>query len=94
MYIALIIFSLLALFTIWPFIHMYPEEVAQAAVDLKSTVLLPVHWGKFRLALHDWDEPIKRVVAKSKELGIKIATPKLGNSFYLDDKLPTTPWWE
>lgn len=78
----------------WPYIHMFPEEVAQAAVDLKSSVLLPVHWAKFRLALHDWDEPIKRVVAKSKELNQNIVTPMLGETFYLNEDLPTRPWWE
>lgn len=78
----------------WPFIHMYPEEVVQAAIDLKSTILMPVHWGKFRLALHNWDEPIKSVVAKSNELGVKIVTPMLGESVMLNDALPTTHWWE
>lgn len=78
----------------WPYIHMFPEEVPQAAIDLKSTALMPVHWGKFRLALHDWDDPIKRVVAKSEELGVKIITPMLGESFLLNSTLPTKHWWE
>lgn len=79
--------------TMWPFIHMLPEEVPQAAIDLKSTLLLAVHWGKFRLALHDWDEPIKRLIAKSDELGINLATPMLGESFTLKT-VPTKRWWE
>ena len=54
--------------TMWPLIHMMPEETAQAAVDLKAKSLLPVHWGKFSLALHAWDEPIKRVLEKAKSL--------------------------
>ena len=33
--------------TMWPLIHMMPEETVQAAVDLKAKALLPVHWGKF-----------------------------------------------
>jgi L-ascorbate metabolism protein UlaG (beta-lactamase superfamily) len=79
--------------TMWPFIHMLPEEIPQAAIDLKSSILLPVHWGKFRLALHDWDEPIKRLVAKSGEVGVNIATPMLGESFKLTT-IPTRSWWE
>ena len=78
----------------WPFIHMYPEDVAQASIDLKSAVLMPVHWGKFRLALHDWDEPIKRVIAKSEELGVKLVTPMLGESFLLNGVLPSKHWWK
>ncbi len=80
--------------TMWPFIHLFPEEVAQVAIDLKAATLMPVHWGKFRLALHDWDDPIKRVVAKSKELGVNIATPMLGQSFTLNSTIPTKHWWE
>jgi L-ascorbate metabolism protein UlaG (beta-lactamase superfamily) len=38
----------------WPSIHMMPEQTVQASIDLKAKVLLPVHWGKFRLALHPW----------------------------------------
>ncbi|MEJ5995481.1 MBL fold metallo-hydrolase [Pedobacter sp. Du54] len=80
--------------SMWPFIHMFPEEVAQAAIDLNSAVLMPVHWAKFRLALHDWDDPIKRLITKSDELGVKLATPMLGQSFYLNDTLPTKQWWD
>ena len=79
--------------TMWPLIHMFPEEVVQASVDLKANVLLPVHWGKYKLALHDWDEPIKRVVAKAEEMNHTIATPKLGESFFIDQDLPKTEWW-
>ncbi len=39
--------------TMWPLIHMMPEETVQAAVDLKAKQLLPVHWGKFAwLCIH------------------------------------------
>ena len=79
--------------TMWPLIHMFPEQVVQAAIDLKAAALMPVHWGKFRLALHDWDDPIKRVVAKSEQHGIVLATPMLGESFYLNTMLPSKKWW-
>ncbi|MES2418644.1 MAG: MBL fold metallo-hydrolase [Bacteroidota bacterium] len=79
--------------TMWPFIHQFPEEVVQASIDLKAACFMPVHWGKYKLALHDWDEPIKRVVAESNALGIRIATPMLGESFYLDGPLPSRQWW-
>jgi len=47
----------------WKYIHMLPEETALAADDLNAKKFIPVHWGKFRLSLHDWDEPVKRVTA-------------------------------
>ncbi|HET9052587.1 MAG TPA: MBL fold metallo-hydrolase, partial [Cyclobacteriaceae bacterium] len=33
--------------TMWPNIHMLPEDVARAAADLKAKVFMPVHWSKF-----------------------------------------------
>ncbi|MBK9760704.1 MAG: hypothetical protein IPO90_12210 [Flavobacteriales bacterium] len=44
----------------WPEIHMFPEETAQAALDVRATVLMPIHWGKFALGLHPWKESIER----------------------------------
>ncbi|MDQ3101920.1 MAG: MBL fold metallo-hydrolase, partial [Bacteroidota bacterium] len=36
---------------LWNNIHMFPEEVAVAANDLGAKALIPIHWGKFDLAL-------------------------------------------
>ena len=80
--------------TMWPYIHMMPEETVQAAVDLKAKSLLPVHWGKFTLALHAWDEPIKRVIEKARSLNIKVHTPKIGQPHIIDDSHLTENWWE
>jgi len=61
----------------WKVIHMMPEETVQAAVDLKSKLVLPIHWGAFILAFHDWTDPIKRVTKKAKELNMPLTTPKI-----------------
>ncbi len=79
--------------TMWPLIHMMPEEAVQAAVDLKAKSLLPVHWGKFTLALHAWDEPIKRILDRAKELNMKVLTPKIGQPLILVDGFQTQNWW-
>lgn len=47
----------------WPYSHMQPEEVAQAARDLRAKALLPVHSSKFEIANHPWDEPLRRISA-------------------------------
>jgi L-ascorbate metabolism protein UlaG (beta-lactamase superfamily) len=78
----------------WRYIHMMPEQAIQAAIDLKTKVLLPVHWAKFALALHPWDEPIKRVVAKAKELNVPITTPLIGEQVIIDKSYPHQHWWE
>lgn len=51
----------------WFDIHMMPEESIQAGIDVEGRLLMPIHWGAFQLAIHSWDEPIKRFVAESKK---------------------------
>jgi hypothetical protein len=77
----------------WPYIHMKPEEVVTAAKDLKSKVLMPVHWGKFSLAMHPWNEPIQRVSAAAKENGMPITTPLIGEPVVIGGHYPDSIWW-
>jgi len=78
----------------WKFIHMAPEETAQAAVDLNSKIFLPIHWGAFTLAFHSWTDPIERVAKKAKELGIPVTTPKIGEPIIIgNEQYPNQPWW-
>lgn len=78
----------------WPHIHMVPEETVEAAIDLQAKKLLPVHWAKFSLAMHPWDEPIKRIVAKAQELNMDLVTPLIGETVMLDNINPFTAWWK
>ncbi len=78
----------------WKLLHMMPEETAQAAIDLKSKLAMPIHWGAFTLALHDWNEPVERMLKKANELNLAVTTPKIGESVILGkDTLPTEKWW-
>ena len=77
----------------WANIHMMPEETAQVAVELRAKVLMPVHWGKFALATHDWDEPIARVLKKAVSLNLKVITPMIGEQVILDSVMPQSHWW-
>jgi len=78
----------------WPNIHMMPEQTVEAALDLRAKMLLPVHWGKFSLSLHPWDEPIRRALAKASELNVKITTPKIGEPLILGEAYPQEIWWQ
>ena len=80
--------------TMWPLIHMMPEETVQAAVDLGAKMLLPVHWGKFRLGMHPWNEPVKRIVAKAQELKMLVVTPKIGEPVVINGVSDSGNWWE
>ena len=77
----------------WPYIHMMPEETVLASIDLKAKALMPVHWGKFALGLHPWDEPVKRAVAKAKEMNVQVTTPMIGEPVILDSSYPNEQWW-
>ena len=78
----------------WAHIHMMPEDTVQASLDLKAKVLLPVHWAKFSLALHAWNEPVKRVLAKASETSVQVTTPKIGEPVILGISHPDSKWWE
>ena len=77
----------------WPLIHMMPEQTVQAHLDLKGKVLLPVHWGKFVLALHPWNEPIERLTAEAEKKSVTVTTPLIGEQIMPDSILPQTKWW-
>ncbi|WP_158640496.1 MBL fold metallo-hydrolase [Anseongella ginsenosidimutans] len=77
----------------WPLIHMMPEETVRAAIDLKGEALLPVHWGRFSLSLHAWDDPVIRLVKEANEMNVKVATPKIGEPVVIGGNYPSAAWW-
>ncbi len=79
--------------TNWPYIHMVPEETVQATKDLNAKVLLPVHWAKFSLALHAWDEPINRVLTHAQKEQVQTTTPLIGEAVQLGQPYPHSRWW-
>lgn len=79
--------------TQWRYIHMMPEQTVQASIDLQAKVLMPVHWGKFKLALHPWREPIERALAEAVKRGVTVTTPEIGEPILLNQPLPAAPWW-
>jgi len=78
----------------WKYIHMMPEEVVQAGIDLKAKKILPVHWAKFTLSLHAWDEPINRVVAEAEKMNMPLIHPMIGEEVNLNNPKPSSTWWK
>ena len=78
----------------WKYIHMIPEEVVQAGIDLQTKVLFPVHWAKFSLSLHAWDEPVKRVTIEANKKNIKMITPMIGEAVNLQNLPLSIAWWK
>lgn len=77
----------------WPLIHMMPEQCIQANIDLKGKAILPIHWGKFKLSLHTWTEPIMRLTKSAKESGHTVLAPVPGKIVTLSDKYSIEEWW-
>ena len=81
----------------WAQIHMMPEQSVQASIDVQAKVFFPIHWGKFDLAVHRWDEPIERATVAAKKLGVTMYTPVVGQVFSVIEAGSndvTKPWWE
>ncbi len=79
----------------WSDIHMMPEETAQAGIDVKAKKIMPIHWAGFKLALHEWTDPIKRVEAKATELNLQVIAPQIGQEIIVKDSVTTYPnWWQ
>lgn len=79
----------------WRYIHKLPEDVIQAAIDLKTRCIIPVHAAKFALALHPWNEPLQKITALGKEKQLNVFTPMIGEVVDLNHPgQEFTTWWE
>ncbi|AMO47903.1 MBL fold metallo-hydrolase [Kosakonia oryzendophytica] len=79
----------------WKYIHMMPEEAAQAAQELNARAVLPGHAGRFVLAKHTWDDPYKRLAAASLGKSYRLLTPRLGEPVFAADSAQRfRAWWE
>jgi len=77
----------------WGDIHLGPAGALDAFGMLGGGTLLPVHWGTFNLALHDWDEPAETLLGLARERGARIVTPPLGRPIEPAKLEGPTPWW-
>ncbi|APQ19390.1 hypothetical protein A9200_14195 [Maribacter hydrothermalis] len=79
----------------WSDIHMMPEETAQAGIDVRAKKIMPIHWAGFKLALHEWTDPIKRVELKAAELNISVISPQIGQEIIVKDSVNNYyDWWK
>lgn len=80
----------------WPNIHMFPSEAAQAHIDLHANKMVPLHWGTFNLAFHNWNEPALLLKQQSEVLNINLFFPTLGAQNKADEQNESgVPlWWE
>ncbi len=67
---------------LWPEIHLDPEQAVSAHLDLgrgpTSSVMLPIHWATFNLAMHWWSEPIRRARQAAAAADVLLVCPVPG----------------
>src|SRR6202165_5074157 len=56
----------------WGHIHLGPEHALEALALLGGGVFLPVHWGTFALAVHDWDQPAEALLELGPKTGARL----------------------
>jgi L-ascorbate metabolism protein UlaG (beta-lactamase superfamily) len=77
-------------------VHMNPEEAVQAHLDVNdsgSGLLVPIHWGTFRLAPHPWAEPVERLLVAAEAEHVQVAVPLPGQRIDSVGPLRFNPWW-
>lgn len=77
----------------WGEIHLGPDNALEALALLGGGSFLPVHWGTFSLALHDWDEPAERLVELAPARGVHLVMPRLGEAVEPGRVEQVEPWW-
>ena len=77
----------------WKDTHMTPEQSVQAGIDLNSNIIMPIHYGSFKLSTHPWDDPLERFVQESENKNIKYITPMIGETINYNDNISTSYWW-
>jgi len=77
----------------WGDIHLGPERALDALSLLGGGAFLPIHWGTFSLALHDWDQPAETVLALAPGKGARLLMPRLGEAIEPAHDHTPTPWW-
>lgn len=80
---------------LWKEIHLGPEGAVQAFEALGGKgLLMPIHWGLFDLALHDWKQPIEHIceIADKKKIPLWIPEPGMPTEVVRDTPVRSL-WW-
>lgn len=77
----------------WGDIHLGPANALKALDLLGGGAFLPVHWGTFSLAVHDWDEPAETLLQRAPGHGAQLLMPRLGEPVEPSHGPRAQPWW-
>ena len=59
-------------------VHTSPEEALQGFLDLNADVLVPMHYGTFRLGREPMEEPLPRLLRAAERAGVEKRVVALG----------------
>lgn len=79
--------------TLWPTIHMMPNESLQAALDVQAKAMLPIHNSTFDLSMHDWFDPLEQIQALAEQHALPLLTPIIGEALAIGQPQATPMWW-
>jgi L-ascorbate metabolism protein UlaG (beta-lactamase superfamily) len=51
-------------------VHTSPEEALRGFLDLKADIMIPMHYGTFRLGREPMDEPLPRLTHAAEQAGV------------------------
>jgi hypothetical protein len=72
---------------------MLPEEAVQQHRDLGGSIMVPLHWATFDLALHPWYEPIERTLTAARDNDVRLVTPIIGERVNINRLPENKSWW-
>ena len=78
---------------LWADFHLGPEQAMEAVRMTKGSLMIPLHWGTFNLAMHSWTEPAERLMAATKTMGVPLAIPRPGQSIEPHNPPALVRWW-
>jgi L-ascorbate metabolism protein UlaG (beta-lactamase superfamily) len=82
-----------ALHPAWGDMHLGPVNALKALSLLGGGALLPVHWGTFSLAMHDWDEPVETLLRKAEVDDVPLLLPRFGEALEPAHRVAPLAWW-
>lgn len=78
----------------WPYIHLGPAHAARTHQLLGGGLLLPIHWGLFNLAFHNWREPVEQMLQLAEAAEFPLLLPVPGAPVDVAPSGLVARWWE
>lgn len=51
--------------------HLNPEDALQVAEEIEAKIMIPIHWGTFKLGMESAEEPLTQFVQLVQEKGLE-----------------------